>query len=148
MIKLLSLMINIIVALMVLLIVYVTGPVLEGKYFPVTRGTVIERRVPFSSDSTLVRGYSYKVRPNCSYVKLEWWYGDPNGNKVLVPMTMHEATKLRAGGKFLWGDWELKLNPLQVKNFSHAYVYHSCHPLWETTTLFYVGEQFIIGKAQ
>lgn len=130
------------VAVMLLLIIYTYGPIIEGIYFPVTENTQIQKRIPLDEGKTELWGVSKKIRPECSYAKLEWWYGNPNGNKVLIPSLIEEKAKIRGGGWFEWGPWVVKLDPLLVKNESFAVVYHSCHPFWLTETLFYVGDKY------
>lgn len=142
MIKFLNLFIMSTLLAVTTLLVFMVGPALEGKYFPVSTVTSLTARIPYEANSTLLKGTSFKIRQDCAFIKLEWWYGTPNGNRVLVPLTLLEPSKLRGGGWFDWGPWLVTLHPLQVLEASHAYVYHECHPFWHTKTLFYIGTDY------
>lgn len=112
------------------------GPKLEGRLAPVVVGTHLTRVVPDDETHSLVYGSSTKRR-ECTYLKMEWFYGEPNGQHVLLPLEIMERSRIRENGEFGFGPWRLNLNADLVRDESFALVYHRCHPLWDTVTEFW-----------
>lgn len=107
------------------------APTVEGRLFPVVDQTSIE--VTPIGDRAMVIGSAHKRR-SCDFLRLEWFYGDPNGLAVRVPVEFREGTKLRDEGWFDFGPWLLSLRAEFVEGQSYALVYHRCHPLWVTVS--------------
>lgn len=114
------------------------APQIEGRLFPVVVSTELTKVIKLPEDEThsLVYGQSRKVR-DCSFIKMDWYYGSPEGKSVLVPLEVMERSKIRDEGRFSFGPWHLALSKELVNSSSFALVTHRCHPFWETQTTFW-----------
>lgn len=103
---------------------------------PVVVGTDLTRIVGDDENHTTINGVATKIR-DCTYLKMEWFYGDEDGRSVLVPLKILEGSKIREDGQFGFGPWRLDLEESLVRDQSFALVYHRCHPMWDTITEFW-----------
>lgn len=116
------------------------GPYAEGRFFPVA---VARNVVAAASNSdldgravTVLSGEMTKFR-ECDFKGMEAYLVSPTGQKVIAPINVKETIKLRSTGEWDWGPWEVDLPLWQVNNRFEIYVYHKCHQLWTTPTLFH-----------
>lgn len=108
---------------------------IEGRFYPVTEDTVIDRIELASDVRSRIWGTSRRVR-DCAFEGLQWYLGDPRSN-ARVAVTFEEGAKVRPTGEMTFGPWVLHMTPQQVQRNSYAVVLHRCHPLWITETRFY-----------
>ena len=109
----------------------------EGRFFPVANNAAISNMEPLPGGSTRMWGTFEKHR-DCAFVRLEWWIGDPKTG-ARVPVIFEERAKDRSEGVAEFGPWSLRMSPHEILN-STAFVVHSCHPFWDTVTLFHSPE--------
>lgn len=112
------------------------APQIEGKLFPVVVSTELTKVIVDDETHSLIYGDSRKVR-ECTYIKMDWYYGSPEGKSVLVPLHIMERSRIREEGFFSFGPWQLNLSKDLVRNSSFAIVTHRCHPFWNTQTTFW-----------
>lgn len=112
------------------------GPKLEGKLRPVVVSTELTQVRPIDDTHSMIYGTSRKVR-NCAFLRMEWYFGDPNGEHVLVPLEIMEPATIRGDGEFRFGPWRLNLDKDFIMKETFALVYHKCHPFWTTITPFW-----------
>lgn len=112
------------------------APRIEGKLYPVVVSTELTQVRPIDETNSMIYGAARKVR-DCSYIRIEWYYGDPNGRHVLVPLDILEPSKIRGDGQFSFGPWQLNLGKDLVREETFALVYHDCHPFWPTVSQFW-----------
>ena len=111
------------------------APSVEGRFFPVVDSIELTKIEEIEDGHSLVYGSARKTR-ECVYHKIEWFYGDPYGRSVLIPLKILEPSKIRPNGLFDFGPWKLSLDKNLVRNETFARVHHDCHPFWKTVTNF------------
>jgi len=112
------------------------GPDIEGRLFPVVVSTELTKITEEDETHSMIYGTSRKIR-KCSFYKMEWYYGSPRGENVLVPLEVMERSRIRDNGEFTFGPWMLNLDKELARKESFAIVYHRCHPFWMTKTHFW-----------
>lgn len=118
------------------------GPSLEGRYWPVTDidRTGFTKYVRENQVKTLVRGVSWRIR-KCDFHAIEWFHATSLGQSR-VDVELLEKSKVRPTGYMEWGPWFIHMVPDDLVQSSKVWVYHTCHPLWKTKTLFYDSSRF------
>jgi hypothetical protein len=111
------------------------GPYLEGLLFPVIVGTDITRAVQQDDGSTIFYGRATKVRA-CYFDHVDWYWRDGDG-EVKINVRFLESPKIRKGGDFAFGPWQVWLSREDLLRETYAIVWHRCHPLGLTATKFY-----------
>lgn len=114
----------------------IIGPKIESVIFPIVRNVQVQKFEFIDKSHTQILGSAEKLR-ECTFLKLEWYYGKPDSAHVLVPVKFLEGNKIREGGLFDFGPWEISLGVDQIKNQTFAIVYHRCHPFWVSETKFF-----------
>lgn len=112
------------------------GPRLEGTLRPVVVSTHLTRVLPDEDNWSVIYGDSRKVR-DCTFIGMEWYYGKPRADHVLVPLEILEPSRIRNNGEFGFGPWRINLSSDLVREKSFAIVRHRCHPFWVTETHFW-----------
>ena len=111
-------------------------PKIEGRFYPVVIETVIARVEPRAPGST-IWGSSVKIRPECRFKEVEWELGGPFKG---IGMTgfMREGVKLREGGRFDFGPWDVQAAPADFLRYGRGWAVHQCpHRPWLTYSLFW-----------
>lgn len=111
------------------------GPRAEGQVFPVVDEVSITKVEPLFDESHVYG--SARKRRDCKFVHIEWSLGSERKASVAVAVKFLERNKIRGEGYFDFGPWALRLEPEEITRNSFAYVWHRCHPFWDTMTKFY-----------
>lgn len=116
---------------------------IEGKYFPAAAPmTLSKAEAVQGAYATAIWGMSARLRPSCSFRRLEWYVGRRGGQDAPVMVTTGRA-EVRPTGEFEFGPWTVELLPPErVADFSYADVLHQCHVFgvrlpWLTRTRFW-----------
>ena len=118
-------------------LLWVVLPFAETRFFPVVINTAIIRAVETKSPWTEFYGESTRIR-DCTFDHIEWFYSVTGSASVRVPLNILERPKIRPGGQFEFGPWELPLSEDQLRKQSFALVYHRCPFIpWITGSIFY-----------
>lgn len=107
---------------------------IEGWLSPVIENYEIKRIYSDGSGGAIIDAAYEKVR-GCDFVSIEWWY--KSGSQAVLVDVHRSSAVIRKKGLVLVNGVRVNIKPDQVRDGSHAYVYHQCHPLWETKTKFY-----------
>ena len=114
----------------------IIGPKIESAIFPVVINVQAHKFEVIDKSHTQILGSAEKHRA-CTFLKLEWYYGQPDAAHVLVPVKFLEGNKIREGGLFDFGPWEISLGVDQIKNQTFTIAYHRCRPFWLSETKFF-----------
>lgn len=119
-------------------ITYFSGGILEGRINPVV--------IPTQITDTKEEGFStafwvtFEKKRDCSFDHIVWEWPTLNGvEPIPVKLEFLEPSKIRLPGKETFGEWRIWLTTTDLLTNSRAYVYHKCHSLWLTKTLFWDG---------
>lgn len=116
------------------------APLLEGQHFPVVTKAKITNIEVVTPYLTRVWLRSEKLR-SCKYEDIEWWYGEmPPGTANRISVVFEEPPKTRQAGSLELGPWLVSMPAKALVTNSFAYVTHNCHVLWDTKTLFFIGD--------
>lgn len=110
------------------------GPSLEGRFFPVVAATEFTRVDPVGETRSRVAGTSARIR-DCRFHSIEFRFGTPE-RYVVADLEFEEGVKNRDQGAFEFGPWLVQLTPDQLDK-SQVIVFHRCHPLWLTQSIFF-----------
>jgi hypothetical protein len=116
------------------------GQAYEGRIWPVITDVRITS-IEAVEGGSLVTFEFDKVR-GCSYVGMEWYRGEQatgfsRARLDLRPQGLVPTGASRPQGVQSAGPWFIGLPPDEVHNNSFALIHYRCHPLYDTTTLFY-----------
>lgn len=115
-------------------------PSIEGRFAPVTRDTVVRRVIDpaekVGGGWSVIEGVSTKVR-DCDFLALEWYLGSRSSGGVRAQYRFLEEAAERGPTPFKFGPWAVQLTADQLKTGAYAIAVHSCHPVWNTRTLFW-----------
>lgn len=117
------------------------APAVEGRLFPVNARATLTDITPTGQVVTSVQGQTVKLR-NCDFVSINWFLGRPGQPSARVSVDFLDGTKVRAKGPYEFGPWKIAIPAELVAQGSYAMVVHSCHPLWNTESLFYAPPEF------
>lgn len=123
---------------MVTVSTYTLGPLVEGRYLPVTESFSITRMEPVSPTSTRVWGSFHRLR-GCGYEDLTWYLGTLEARSAAPPVDFESGTTVREEGWEGFGPWVVQIPMSQIPN-SYLSVEHDCHPLWNTRTILVLNE--------
>ena len=119
--------------------VYTLGPLVEGRYFPVTDNFSVTRMESVGPTTTRVWGEFRRIRGDCTYEDLTWYLGTPEASSAAPPVIFESGTVLREEGWEDFGPWIVQIPLSQIPN-SYLSVEHDCHPLWNTRTILVLNE--------
>lgn len=136
-----KLMSSVITLFMTLYAIFLLGPWLEMRYWPVLSKLEILRIEPQSPLHADMYVQFTKER-DCQYIGMAWFKGLRSGGfeRVLViPMRDPKDTGSpnRPLGTQRAGPWRISMLAEEVKTNSFANIFHQCHPFWITHTKFY-----------
>lgn len=117
------------------------GPAVEGKLFPVVALATLTNITPTGQVVTSVTGQTIKLR-NCNFVSINWFLGRPGQPSARVSVDFLDGARVRAKGPYEFGTWKVAIPAELVAQGSYAMAIHSCHPLWNTESLFYAPPEF------
>lgn len=117
------------------------APALEGSLFPVVNRASLTDITPTGQVVASVRGSSVKLR-SCDFVSVNWFLGRPGQPSARVSVDFLEAVKVRAKGPYDFGPWKVAIPAELIATGSYATIVHSCHPFWNTESLFWAPVEF------
>jgi len=113
----------------------------DGYFFPAGEKMRIEWIAPADDETSLLWGVAAKLRPECSFRRIEWYMGSRSG--VSVPAAVNTGRSiLRRDGSFKFGPWIVSVPASELAFNSYADVFHECRYLgfaspWLTKTRFF-----------
>ena len=121
-----------------LYIIWIVGPSLETRFWPVVGKLQILSLEPTPDGRTKVRAAFRKLR-ECEYIGIAWFAGDRPTEFERVSVVLHRdpqdtGSPNRPLGYQKAGPWIIGLPPYDLRNKSFARLQHFCHPLWVTNT--------------
>lgn len=122
--------------------VYLTGPAIETKYFPVVGKLIIDKAEWQGAEVTRVWASFRKIR-DCEYLGIAWFRrGDDDDSFSRVTVILHRVTgdtssPNRPVGYQHAGPWDVGVPIHELQTNSFARLSHRCHGLWTTTTDFF-----------
>lgn len=125
-----------------MLTIWTVGPAIETAFFPaVSKLRIISERSLSDGTTELYVSYN-KLRGECDYIGLAWYYGDRNAefgraSVILGRKPGDTSSPNRPKGQQTSGPWTIGLTLDELKNHSFAQLSHRCHPFWTTTTDFF-----------
>lgn len=120
----------------------VFGRPLEMKFNPVMGEGRIISATPLDGAQTSIEFEAEKLR-DCDWQKTTWFIGEYGGRAAFVQSRHVDAPKLRGIGKHHWKSIIVSLPAEMITSGSYAITEHTCHPFWQSQSLFYLGN----GKA-
>lgn len=117
------------------------APAIEGRLFPVVARASLTNIVPTGQVVSAINGETVKRR-NCDFVSINWFLGRPTQPSARVSVDFLEGTKVRALGRYEFGPWKVAIPAELIATGSYAIAVHSCHPFWNTESLFYAPPEF------
>ena len=120
--------------------VYLAGPAIETRYFPVVDKLIIDK-VEFREPEMTRVWASFRKLRSCDYLGIAWFRGTPDDFKR-VPVILHrqpddQSSPNRPVGYQHAGPWDVGMPAKDIATNSFAILSHRCHGLWPTTTNFY-----------
>ena len=121
--------------------IWVIGPALETKWFPVVSKLTITSLTTNDNGQATVMAEFTKLR-ECEYLGLAWYRGQQSGGFERVPVILmrqegDNSSPNRPPGTQRAGPWIIGMPPDEIAGNSFAQLSHRCHPFWVTTTDFY-----------
>jgi hypothetical protein len=121
--------------------VYVVGPVIETRFFPVVSKLTINSLGRSPEGYAVVSAEFTKLR-DCEYIGLAWFRGTPSTDFERVPVIIMRQPGDTSGptrpvGRQRSGPWIVHMPPEEIRGNSFAQLHHRCHGFWLTTTAFY-----------
>jgi hypothetical protein len=119
-------------------LMYVIGPIVEGKYFPITTGVIVDL-VTIEGDKMLFHAYGKKVR-DCKLVDVKALVDQdglpesPHTKAVIYVVNDGVGDRNRPLGYQDLGIWAI--HPIGKEIFVQTW--YQCHPFWNTYT--YLGQ--------
>lgn len=122
-------------------LIFIIGPALETKYFPVVDPIKILSVEAAPNESSYVTGLIVKHR-DCSYLGVTWFHGKRHGTFIRVDWAAartneDQSLPNRPVGTQIGGPWIIGVRPEEVRDNSFADVYHYCYPFWTTRSRYY-----------
>ncbi len=104
--------------------------VLEGAILPVLARMELSEIVEIDETHVQVQGRSRRLR-SCAVDRIEWYLGAPRA-RALVDVIFVDGSGIAA--EDIFGPFVLPMNDTQLRNRSHAVIFHRCHRFWLTQT--------------
>lgn len=117
------------------------APAVEGRLFPVVSRSVLRDITPTGQVVSAIRGETVKRR-NCDFVSINWFLGKPGQPSARVSVDFMDGTRVRALGPYEFGPWKVAIPADIIASGSYAIAIHSCHPFWNTESMFYAPAEF------
>lgn len=129
-----------VIAITTMWTVYIVGPVIETRYFPVVDKLIIDKTEWQGPETTRVWA-SFKKLRNCEYIGIAWFRGSRDDFRR-VPVILHReegdrSSPNRPMGYQHAGPWDVGVPLHELPSNSFARLHHRCWPLWTSTTEFY-----------
>jgi hypothetical protein len=120
--------------------VFLVGPAVETRYFPVVDKLIIDRMEWQGPSVTRIWATFRKLR-ECEYVGISWFSGTRDDFER-VPVILHRekgdtSSPNRPVGYQHAGPWDIGVPIYDIPTKSFARLSHRCHGFWTTTTEFY-----------
>lgn len=126
------------VTLTVVLAVGLFGGDFERKYYPVMSMAEIIDIDEIDNRLSRLHITSTKLR-ECAWKETEWYIGEYGGRAAHVYAEHRSAPTVRGEGEHEWTDLYVGLNTREIRQNSYAITRHSCHPLWYSESVFFIG---------
>lgn len=122
-------------------LIYMLGPALETRFFPVV-GKLQILKVETTPEGHSKIYAAFEKRRNCKYLGISWYRGSRVMGFERVPLTLYrhpgdDGSPNRPIGFQKAGPWVVAIPPDEIRSNSFAELHHSCIPLWTTVTEFY-----------
>lgn len=96
-----------------------------GRAFPAAAPMQLTKYQGIGSDLTLIWGESARLRPECSFRRIDWYLGTRTGKNVPADIWTGKPI-LRDDGSFSFGPWFLSIPVNDVVSNSFADTFHQC----------------------
>ena len=121
--------------------VYVMGPTIETRFFPVVGKLQILKMEAVNEGQTKIWAAFNKIR-SCEYVGIAWFRGSRGGQFDRVPLQLLRepddiSSPNRPVGFQRSGPWIVSIPIEEIETNSFVELTHTCHPFWATITEFY-----------
>jgi hypothetical protein len=112
----------------------------EGRIWPVIDHAQITGIEAVEGGSLVT--FRFNKKRDCSYLGIEWYRGNEAGafGRVFLDLRPQGVTPTgatRPQGVQTAGPWFIALPPGEVRDNSFAIIRYRCHPLYNTTSIFY-----------
>lgn len=141
--KVLAVLKGILASISILLAVYsvfLVGPFLETRFFPVVNSFHILRADTVGPGKVAI-DLAFNKRRSCEFISVIWYHGKPDGmfNRAIIDTTnVANIIYNRPLGNQRLGPWVLHIPRRDLfNNNSFAEVIHRCHILWPTVSRVY-----------
>lgn len=100
---------------------------IEGRYLPAAAPMMLHSAVD-GSDGISIQfwGQSARLRPECSFERIDWRLGSRIGQSVPIERLDLGPPELRANGVFSFGPWTVGIAPVSIFQQTYADVFHQC----------------------
>lgn len=116
---------------------WTVGTTREGEWFPVTSPAELVSVEPFNGGSLVY--FRFNKQRECEFIGLSWFRDTEPFDRVRINFNVDDddSATTRPRGDQVAGPWFIDLPPDELQENSFAIVRHRCHPLWQTSTIFY-----------
>lgn len=127
------------------LTIWIAGPVIESRYFPVATKLNVTKLTSHPAGTQIEAAYFEKLR-DCEFLGISWFHRLPDGTIERVSLlpkqlaqSSGEVTSLTRplGHNKIAGPWLVSLPIRETVYHSFARIHHRCHGYWTTVSDFY-----------
>lgn len=130
--RILDWLLNASIGVVMLLAIFVVGPEIETRFFPVYSRFELIEAVPFNKGSKIVVRYT-KFR-HCFPQGYAWYSGDLGKSLRQLSVSAHPRVPIQSVGRHEQ-TIEIDVTPPEIMNNLYAEVFSRCHPLWITRSV-------------
>jgi len=126
-------------AAVLLIAVFVLGPELETRFFPVYSKFEIERIRPIDATSSEVV-FRYTKYRECAPQGFSWYMGEPGAafrQMKVIPSDPDESPPIRPLGKNLSVPYVIDATPDQIRDRTFGEIFNRCHFAWSSRSVIY-----------
>lgn len=102
------------------------GGTLDGKIFPAAEPMLLVGYPEVINNKIVFFGSTTRLRPECNFLRVDWYMGDRGGRNVPVPVDVGRP-EIRPDGEFTFGPWIVHVTSIDIfLSYTYADVVHSC----------------------
>lgn len=126
-------------AAILIMAVFIIGPEVETRFFPVYSTFKVETIEPLPGGQSKVV-FEYTKYRWCDPMGFAWYVGEPGGafrQLKVVPEDPDAGSKIRPLGVNKSVPYIIDATPSQLSGRVYGEIYNRCHPAWSSRTLIY-----------